>query len=111
MLKIGERNPFLVDNFESTQPTLLGGGLSWVGERLSIQIVFLLYVQIPLVHLMVQLHLLPSTLIPENNMDPNSLQPPFAMMLGMSFVSFLDSEFLLKDALALIGYTNLFSTI
>ena len=50
---------FIVDNFDSNQPTL-GGVLSWVGERLSIQIVSL-YVQIPLVRLMVQLHLLPST--------------------------------------------------
>ena len=38
----------------------------------------------------------PQKQVLENNMDLNSLQPLFAMMLGMSLVSFLYSEFLLK---------------
>ena len=71
--------------FEYKLTPLLGGVLSWVEERLSIRIVFLLYVQIPLVRLTVQLHLLQSTLIPEDNMDLNSPQQPFEMMLGMLF--------------------------
>ena len=38
----------------------------------------------------------PQKQVLENNMDLNSLQPLFAILLGMSLVSFLYSEFLLK---------------
>lgn len=77
----------ILDNCESTQPTS-SGVLSCVGdpERLSIKILSLLSVQILFVHLnMIQLHLLPSTWYRKtnlNNMNPNSLQSPYAMMLA-----------------------------